>query len=225
MKKLFPILFLIVVFKITAAQNNILSKSILIVPLNSDMVMIGKKTENVLKYNNIKPEEFITQIKPIIEKQIMSAFKHYKIDNLYIDYPSVCDSLHNYKIYNNFNLADTSNAKLKIKNYNSYTNKYYSRIIDTYNETILKAIIEKSKADYIIMFNCFEIDKRRFWSNKSFFELHCEIFDKDFNRIYGGKNSYSRVISIKMYADVLKYYSKQSIENQLKILKKVISIN
>ena len=223
MKKLFLILFLVSIINVIPAQNNLLSKSVLFIPINSDMCIIGKQAKDILQYNDIKPKEVIKDFKSIIKKQIQSEFKFYTIDNLCVNYSSVCDSLHKYKLYNNFNMTDTSSKKPKFKNYNSYTNQYYSRTIDAYNEAIIKAIVEKSKIDYIIMINCFEISKRNIWSNKTYFELHCEIFNKELNRIYGGKNSYSRVISKNMYVDVLKHYSQMSIANQLKYVKKTIS--
>ena len=179
MKKILHTLLLLTIINSVSSQNNSLKKSILFVPIKSDMVMISKKANRVLKYNNIKQSIFINDLKTDIQNQIKSEFTLYTIDNMCVNYPSVCDSLYKCKIYNNFNLTDTSQTKSKLKNQNSYSNNYYGRTIDPYNKALLKAIIERSKIDYVIMINCLEISERSIWNNKTYFELHCEIYDKN----------------------------------------------
>ena len=227
MKKLFLISIGILITSLLFAQQKNDSKKILIIPLNKNMIKYSGKAKRNVKFNNIEWEKFVNEAKTIINEQILSELKNYKVDILCDEFNSICDSLNQFKISKNFDSVGLPDNKPRVLNVNININpnnyKYQNRIINDYEKDLITAVIEKSNYDYVLVFNSFEIISSMFLREGSYLSLHCEIYDEEFNKIYGGKNLFFRKINKKMYYYVLTRFIKKAVSHEFLTIKKVIN--
>ena len=215
-----PIIILLLFENYIFPQNSGEATTILVVPLKKENIRIKGIGLKMLSYNNISIDSANNILSAVIDKAFNSTFKEFNVQylNKNIKYKSLNDSLKYGKLFTSQQLQKINESKglEKVINYNENSEAvlYYGSIINSETLKKLKLVQQEINFKYIVMITEYEI------TSGGLYILHCELYDENVNRIYGGKTEIKFEMSKKMFFDAAKYFTGQVGEKAfLKLIK------
>lgn len=206
--KYYILLIIILINTTCVAQKDTL---VLIVPMKNNMIQLDNVVTRMLKYNKVSEDSTRAAIQNLSVNRLITQFSNYSFSNLQndADFRFLLDSVVVLDQWNSFHVKKITESKgiEKIKEVNDFDpqSKYYGRVLNDNEIAAYKEIQKKEKFTFICFINKFETISRRPFSRITYICLHFEIYDQNFDKIYGGKTYWPIEITKTMYYSVFTY--------------------
>lgn len=190
------------------------SKNILIVPMKNDMILFNNHAIRMINYNKVNIDSAKKDVRELSIDRLKYQFPGFSFTNIESlpDYSDLHDSIDIYNQWNSFQIKKINDSKgvqrVLLENDHDSRLKYFGRIISKENLEVFKKLEREHHFKYIFFINKFETISRK----GTMLCLHLEIYDENFNKIFGGKSYYSNKIKLTMYYDVFKYYFQNALD-------------
>jgi len=187
---------------------------IVTLPIHKSQVDISGKVKRMLHNNGIMEDSMIVHLNTKFTSAISRLMPGVRLvfcDSMILR--QMLDSSSATEMFTTTHLRKVSDAtgfkKIKTNNNNGVEKRYTGRSFNPYAISMGKKEMDNQKAIKFIMINRIEIK----YSGSSGFVVHYELYDKDFNRIYGDRYDHFLNISRDMYYSTFTYYLNYCVED------------
>lgn len=184
---------------------------ILLLPVNDSMIFFQSSVMKIATYNGISNDSLKKFVQKNSLNRFISNFDEFNVRTI-SDFANSQFSLNiaqDYKQWNSFKIKYSSDSYGNIifnpENEPGSRHVYWGRIFTEEQKEVLKALIEKEKIDYIFCITKFEASTPFPFNWNTHFSVHVEIFNNQFQKIYGSKSFLEERLGKKVYMDVVWY--------------------
>ncbi len=178
-----------------------------VVPVSIENISLNARINHVLENNGVDKDSLKKSINASLVADIKKKLPGDSITSLNLDWRFV-DTLRYTRTTVSQRKIDTSDwwpATVEI-NRESKVYKYRGIRFNDHSKHLLKRWFKESGNDYIVFINRFEAQKKALFSPYTRFTLHFEVYDRNVNKVYGGKSELSKRIKKSVYLKVLQYF-------------------
>ena len=217
MKKLTVIFFLSIFINSSFSQTKIA-----VIFFNDTHIKLNNKVSIYLTQNQITIDSVKNSLKSFMFTEIENKHAIAKFVELNQS-SSFTDTLVKRKTSRFKHKIDTQNNKFIHFIYSEIDppkTNYYSRKMNAESEQTLSELINNNKYDFVVVLNKFKTKRNHWFSKKTKFQIHLDIFDKNIDNIFGEKIEIERKIFKGLYPSTFNNYLMSLVSNSLKGLKK-----